>query len=210
MYDPNRDQSLLTPLVQWKLVRALAECFENGCDVRMSEWFRSDDRQKFLLGHGRTERALIDFQLSASDAALYADPTKSRVTRVRKSNHQYGIAVDIYFNIPGDIYRDSKRPLVSQIFIKNWFQRGFDMRGVDKPHFECNWLTTTETELEQEDIWYYKSIFLAENPIGSETLIKDIEWSIDRLAKLWAIDRKHISEDQYLMNIWLQRAVRGF
>lgn len=202
MYEASRDISLLKPHMQVKVRNAIAECAEKWCDVRVSETLRSDERQKRLIGHWRTA---WDLENNWNISWSFAQPEKSKVTWIRTSKHQLWCAVDIFFNIPWDIYRDSKWSIVAPIFTKHWMNRGFDMWGIDKPHFEDNWI---KTEIESET---YKSFFNEE--FGSyskiEEIIKHPNDAIDRLS--WELQNNpgnYTSEMLHLLYIVIWRLLK--
>ena len=195
----NRNIEDLKPHVQVKLKKALLECHAQWCPVKISEWLRTRERQDRLLGKGRTA---WDLENNRGVDGKYAQPTKAKVTRVYTSNHQLWCAVDIFFNIPGDIYRDSKRPWVSEIFKKNWFVWGFDKWWVDKPHFEDDGIPLEE---EDESISYYKWIYMWE--WYKYQKIKNPEEFVTRwLENIKKDDRETLLRDiAYYVAVWVER-----
>lgn len=126
-----------------KVERFLNEVNKNGKVIFVTETWRSEKRQAMLR--------------------------KKWLSKVKISNHQKGLAIDIafYWKV---LYpkNHTKRENVAKIARKHWIHWGFDLWKWDKPHFQDNLDTYLEPmktpykDLYKKKIWEnpnYKNIF---------------------------------------------------
>lgn len=109
-----RSLDKLTPSFREKVTNFL-KGVNNGMDVIfVTESWRSEERQKELL--------------------------KAGLSRVTRSNHQDGLAIDIGFYWP-ELYPSDMRKWrqVADVAKKCGIDWGFDLWSWDKPHFQDNW-----------------------------------------------------------------------
>lgn len=88
---PNRDLALCHPLVQarWPALQAHLR-FRYDMRMFLNEGYRSDERQMFLYGKGRTAEQLV----AAGLDPMYAQPGEARVTNAKnasKSAHGWAV-----------------------------------------------------------------------------------------------------------------------
>ena len=116
---PNRDLMLLNDKFRSKVQKWLVSCPE----IFVTEAYRSQERQNFLYAQWRYK----PYQ------------NKPKVTWTVNGNHTKGIAVDIAFKWP-ILYPTSPsvRRKVADKAIEFWIDRGYDLRNIDKPHFQEN------------------------------------------------------------------------
>ena len=120
--EPCRDLSKLHPFVQKVAGALLAECKKQGLNIGISETFRSIERQNYLYAQGRTRSGNIITNARGSYMASY---------------HQWGLAFDVYNNVPGDLYNPTVINKVGAIGQKMGLEWGGSWRGfVDTPHFQ--------------------------------------------------------------------------
>jgi len=141
----NRDINLLTERTRQKWLSFQDDVSNyTEYEIFLTDWFRTAAEQNALYQQGRTTPWPI---------VTYVDWYKYI------SNHQLGLAVDIAFQWE-ELYPNNPkiRREVADIWIAEWFDRWFDIRGFDKPHFQDNWKDIIVREiLVQEAInkWYY-------------------------------------------------------
>jgi len=113
---PSRDLNLLNSSFKSKVSKRLALCPQ----VFVTEAYRSQERQNYLYSQWRTRPWRI-------------------ITWTRNSNHTKGVAVDIAFHWSA-LYpsESSKRREVADKAIQCWIDWGYDLRNIDKPHFQDN------------------------------------------------------------------------
>lgn len=112
---PNRDTTLLSPLVQDCLLKALLACQSVGLNIALFEGYRSPQRQDWLYEQGRKRPGV-------------------RVTNARawQSWHQLSMAVDCVFRV-GKIWTwEGEWDKVHEIFERE----GFETLSWEKPHFQ--------------------------------------------------------------------------
>ena len=104
----------LNPTFKEKVEKFLAEVNKNGQVIFLTETWRSAERQAELL--------------------------KAGLSQVKHSNHQDGLAVDIWF-LGGELYPNdfTKWRSVADIAKKYGIDWGYDLWKWDKPHFQDNW-----------------------------------------------------------------------
>lgn len=120
----NRDKNLLTDDTNQKCQYLMTKVKEvYGYNIFITDGFRTWAEQDELYAQWRTQSWKI-------------------VTWTRDSRHEYGIAFDIAFNPngEGELYPTNHQlwENVAKIARSIGLNRGFDMRWVDKPHFENN------------------------------------------------------------------------
>lgn len=129
------DISALTPKAQEACKLFLAECAQRGLKVRITETYRSQERQNELYAQGRTKPGNI-------------------VTWTKTSKHTNRMAWDICQDIKGKEYSDSsffkKCGVVAQELKITW---GGTWKTPDTPHFQIdnNWESEAMTTQEKKD-----------------------------------------------------------
>lgn len=132
-----RDITQLHPRLQEKIAQLKAMCEAQGLALGISECFRSVAEQDALYAQGRTKAGNI---VTNAKGSTYS------------SQHQWGIAFDIFQNIKGQEYSDAAFFKNVAIMAKSiglaW---GGDWTGfVDRPHFYLpDWGSTT-AQLKQQ------------------------------------------------------------
>lgn len=129
----SRDVKQLHPWLQYKVGLLKKECAKKGLNLGIGECYRTVAEQNKLYAQGRTTPGV-------------------RVTNARgtdfKSQHQYGIAVDVFQNIKGKEYNAAFLKAVAKIAKskKVGLAWGGDWKGfVDTPHFYLGkWGSTTK------------------------------------------------------------------
>lgn len=117
-----RDINKLHPYVQKLCVAFLEQCKKEGLNIGISETFRSVERQNELYNQGRTAPGDIVTQAKGSDMSSY---------------HQWGLAFDIYNNVPGDLYNLKVLNKAGAIGQKLGLEWGGAWTGFkDRPHFQ--------------------------------------------------------------------------
>lgn len=111
----SRDINLLRDKFKVKVIPFLEEVNKNWKVIFVTEAYRNDERQKELY-------------------SLW-------LTRVKVSNHQKWLAIDIWFYwpelYPSDINRWKE---IAKIANKYWIDWWYDLWNWDKPHFQDNWI----------------------------------------------------------------------
>ena len=129
-----KDISALTPKAHEACKLFLAECENQGLKVRITETYRSQERQNELYAQGRTKAGQI-------------------VTWTKKSRHTSRRAWDICQNVKGQEYSDNSFFKNCGIIAKGlgitW---GGDWKTPDRPHFEISedWECKKMTENEKK------------------------------------------------------------
>ncbi len=117
----NRDINKLAPNFKLKVELFLKEVWDI---IFITEGIRTKERQDYLYAQWRSEPYLKE----------------SKVTWVKYSNHQDWIAIDIAFKwdslYPNNI---EQWDLIARIANKYWIDWGYDLWGIDLPHFQDNW-----------------------------------------------------------------------
>ena len=125
---PCRDINELTPAAQQACKLFLERCAENGLKVRITETYRSQERQNYLYEQGRTRPG-------------------NKVTWTKNSRHTSRRAWDICQNIKGKEYSDSEFFLkCGRIAERLGITWGGSWKQADTPHFEIdtNWTESKE------------------------------------------------------------------
>lgn len=131
-----RDITQLHPLLQYKIKKLQEKCKKKGLKLGISECFRSVEEQNALYAKGRTVPGKV--------------VTKARGTSL-SSQHQWGIAFDIFQNIKGKEYDDTFINEVAKIAKKLGLGWGGDWKSFpDTPHFYLKKWGSTTTALKRE------------------------------------------------------------
>ena len=159
-----RDISELTPNAQKACRLFLQKCEENGLKVRITETYRSQERQNYLYAQGRTRSGNV-------------------VTWTKNSRHTSRRAWDICKDIKGQEYADSGFfKVCGQIAKELNITWGGTWKQADTPHFEVdrNWREPKEDNemTEQERIKFNELVETV------EVLTHIIDRLADRITKL--------------------------
>lgn len=158
-----RDISELTPAAQKACRLFLAECKASGLEVKITETYRSQERQNYLYEQGRTRPGKI-------------------VTWTKNSRHTSRRAWDICKNKRGEEYSDSaffkKCGAIAKKLGITW---GGTWKTADTPHFEIgnNWSYEEEEAMTTAERNEFNK--LAE---AVENMTKTIDKLADRITKL--------------------------
>ncbi len=130
-----RDISALTPNAQIACKAFLAECEKQGLKVRITETYRSQERQNELYAIGRTKPG-------------------SKVTWTLNSRHTSRRAWDVCQNIKGKEYDTSEGffDKCGKVAKKLGITWGGTWKTPDRPHFEVSASWTLPIGYESEDI----------------------------------------------------------
>ena len=123
-----RDINELTPAAKRACMRFLERCEERGLKVRITETYRSQERQNYLYEQGRTRPG-------------------NKVTWTKNSRHTSRRAWDICQNVKGKEYSDSEFFLkCGRIAERLGITWGGSWKQADTPHFEVggSWTETKE------------------------------------------------------------------
>ncbi len=123
-----RDINELTPAAKRACMRFLERCEERGLKVRITETYRSQERQNYLYEQGRTRKGKV-------------------VTWTKNSRHTSRRAWDICQNVKGKEYADSGFfKACGQIAKELGITWGGTWKQADTPHFEIdtNWTESKE------------------------------------------------------------------
>ena len=123
-----RDINELTPVAQQACKLFLERCAEKGLKVRITETYRSQERQNYLYEQGRTRPG-------------------NKVTWTKNSRHTSRRAWDICQNVKGKEYADSGFfKACGQIAKELGITWGGTWKQADTPHFEIdtNWTEQKE------------------------------------------------------------------
>ncbi|ONI47285.1 hypothetical protein AN644_00210 [Candidatus Epulonipiscium fishelsonii] len=121
MIKANRDIKSLNPLAQFACEMFLRKCQEDNVPIFITETYRSQERQDYLYGQGRTHSL-----------------NKPKVTWTKVSNHTGRMAWDIAVSPPHRLYDKnilSKAGDVAKSLGITW---GGTWKVCDTPHFEIN------------------------------------------------------------------------
>ena len=133
-----RDVKQLHPFLQHKIGLFLKDCEEKGYKVGISECLRTVKEQDDLYAKGRTIKGNI---VTNAKGSTYS------------SQHQWGVAFDIYRNDGKGAYNDSDNWFrkVTNIAKKRGLETGYDWRSItDKPHIYLPTWGCTTTELKEK------------------------------------------------------------
>lgn len=159
-----KDVAELIPKAQIACRLFMAECGKQGLNVKITETYRSQERQNYLYEQGRTRPG-------------------TKVTWTKNSRHTSRRAWDICKNVKGDEYSDKAFfASCGKIAQKLGITWGGTWKQADTPHFEIseNW---TETKEENEMTEAERTEFnaLAET-VGS--MANTLDKLADRITKL--------------------------
>lgn len=155
--DKNRNIDDLTPQMATKYRLFVSLCAKAWYDVRLDDWYRTLDRQKYLLWQWRTVSQLMEFGLTKNEAEKYAR-WGAQITWTLDSDHVRGTAVDVFF---GD-WLPTLYPIefadwraVADIAKECGILWWYDLRKTDKPHFVDNGkpLQIDDTRTFYQKIW---------------------------------------------------------
>ncbi len=135
-FEPPKD---LLPLVKRKVDAFVKDAELFGLPIRITEGFRSFERQNELYAQGRTKSGNI-------------------VTNAKggQSNHNYGCAIDIVFRKLGYDASNDQWLALASIAERHGFEWGGDWNEfVDKPHFEMT-LGYTLSDFQNKKVDYNK------------------------------------------------------
>lgn len=146
---PCKDLNELNSLVRQQAELFLKKCNEQGLNIKITETYRSQERQNYLYCQGRTVAQATAKGISSSFAQKYCNPSAQKVTWTLNSNHTGRKAFDICHNVAGDLYNMDvlrKAGAIAKTLGLDW---GGDWKETpDYPHFENQSLKS----IPQEDI----------------------------------------------------------
>lgn len=131
-----RNVEQLHPWMQYKVRRIQKKCKKKGLKLGIGECFRTREEQELLYAKGRTDSGAI-------------------VTNARgnsySSQHQWGIAVDLFQNIKGREYEPAFFQKVAKIAKKEGLGWGGNWKGFqDTPHFYLKKWGSTTAQLKEQ------------------------------------------------------------
>lgn len=117
-----KDLDELHPKVKVLAFKLLEECKKAGLNIKISETYRTPERQDYLYSQGRSRSGNIVTYSKGSSMSSY---------------HQWRLAFDIYNDVPGDAYNISVLNKAGIIGEKLGLEWGGSWVGlIDKPHFQ--------------------------------------------------------------------------
>lgn len=134
----SRNVNQLHPWLQYKLQRLLKECKKQGLQVGIGECFRTFSEQNALYAQGRTKPGKIVTNAKGDSLS---------------SQHQWGVAVDLFQNIKGKEYEESFFKKVAKIAKSSKIGLGWggDWKSFqDTPHFYLKKWGSTATNLKKK------------------------------------------------------------
>lgn len=153
-----RDINELTPAAQQACKLFLERCAEKGLKVRITETYRSQERQNYLYEQGRTRPG-------------------NKVTWTKNSRHTSRRAWDICQNVKGKEYADSGFfKACGQIAKELGITWGGTWKQADTPHFEIdtNWAEQKEDNtMTQQEREKFNALVKA---------VEDLTHTVDELA----------------------------
>lgn len=153
-----RDINELTPAAQQACKLFLERCAEKGLKVRITETYRSQERQNYLYEQGRTR-------------------PRNKVTWTKNSRHTSRRAWDICQNVKGKEYADSGFfKACGQIAKELGITWGGTWKQADTPHFEIdtNWTKQKEDNtMTQQEREKFNALVKA---------VEDLTHTVDKLA----------------------------
>lgn len=209
----------LHPKVRELALALLAECKKQGLNVKITETYRSKERQDYLYAQGRTRSGNIVTNSPGSSMSSY---------------HQWRLAFDVVINDRKDPYNAAKLAKVGKIGEKLGLEWGGSWRGFkDSPHFQYTFgLTIADLRRGKKppefkapikiDIVYEKAIkkLKEKGLIGNtqdwlpEPNVHNLPFLIKKIgAKLWNLDDyektiKKLVEEKIIQtqsqNFWLK------
>jgi len=191
-----KDISELTPNAQKACKMFLAECESQGLKVRITETYRSQERQNYLYEQGRTRNGNV-------------------VTWTKHSRHTSRRAWDICKNVKGEEYSDKqffeKCGEIAKSLNITW---GGTWKQADTPHFEIseNWnINEGDNEMTQEEKAKFNKLVDEVNDLKSQInhinskmiynyIDKNMpEWAIPTIKKL--VDNGFLNGDENGLNL---------
>lgn len=191
-----KDISELTPNAQKACKMFLTECESQGLKVRITETYRSQERQNYLYGQGRTRKGNV-------------------VTWTKHSRHTSRRAWDICKNVKGQEYSDkqffAKCGKIAKSLNITW---GGTWKQADTPHFEIseNWNINKENdEMTQEEKTKFNKLVdevndlkSQMNHINSKMIYNYIDknmpdWATPTIKKL--VDNGYLNGDENGLNL---------
>lgn len=134
---PCKDLNELNPLVKQQAELFLKKCEEEGLKIKITETYRSQERQNYLYCQGRTVAQATAKGISQTFAKQYCNPSANQVTWTLKSNHTSRKAFDICQNIASDLYNTAVLKKAGQIAKTIGLDWGGDWTSSpDMPHIE--------------------------------------------------------------------------
>lgn len=122
MFRPNKDLEKLDSEMKERVSLWLELCRLNGLFIRITEGWRSKERQYYLYAFGR----------------FGANKTKAKVTWTLKSNHLTGKAIDFGFMDGGKFHYNGDWDLAYDLAEKVGLSSLYRKYGADRPHLEFN------------------------------------------------------------------------
>lgn len=117
-----KDLNELHPKVKELAIKLLEECKKAGLNIKISETYRTKERQDYLYAQGRTRSGPIITNAKGSAMSSY---------------HQWRLAFDIYNNVPGYLYNITVLSKAGAIGQKLGLEWGGSWTGFkDMPHFQ--------------------------------------------------------------------------
>ncbi|MDF2612359.1 MAG: D-alanyl-D-alanine carboxypeptidase [Clostridia bacterium] len=117
-----KDLDELHPKVKSLALKLLEECKKEGLNIKISETYRTTDRQDYLYAQGRTRSGSIVTYSRGSSMSSY---------------HQWRLAFDIYNDVPGDAYNLDILNKAGAIGEQLGLEWGGSWQGFrDTPHFQ--------------------------------------------------------------------------
>lgn len=191
-----KDISELTPNAQKACKMFLTECESQGLKVRITETYRSQERQNYLYEQGRTRNGNV-------------------VTWTKHSRHTSRRAWDICKNVKGEEYSDKqffeKCGEIAKSLNITW---GGTWKQADTPHFEIseNWnINEGDNEMTQEEKAKFNKLVDEVNDLKSQInhinskmiynyIDKNMpEWAIPTIKKL--VDNGFLNGDENGLNL---------
>ena len=153
-----RDINELTPAAQQACKLFLERCAEKGLKVRITETYRSQERQNYLYEQGRTRPG-------------------NKVTWTKKSRHTSRRAWDICQNVKGKEYADSGFfKACGQIAKELGITWGGTWKQADTPHFEIGGSWTEQKDdnaMTQQEREKFNALVKA---------VENLTYTVDKLA----------------------------
>ena len=191
-----KDISELTQKAQKACKMFLTECESQGLKVRITETYRSQERQNYLYEQGRTRKGNV-------------------VTWTKHSRHTSRRAWDICKNVKGQEYSDKKFFAKCGKIAKNlnitW---GGTWKQADTPHFEIseNWnINKEDDEMTQEEKTKFNKLVDEVNDLKSQVnhinskmiynyIDKNMpDWATPTIKKL--VDNGYLNGDENGLNL---------
>lgn len=160
----------LNPVVKKQAELFLQKCKEQGLNIKITETYRSQERQNYLYCQGRTVAQATAKGITNSFAQKYCKPSAKQVTWTLNSNHTGKKAFDICQNIIGKEYDESvlkKAGAIAKTVGLDW--GGDWTSNTDMPHMENQTLrdipqtsnnnanTSTNTNTNEPSAWAKES-----------------------------------------------------